>query len=109
MSELNLDLLFIGLFISFSATAIAATRWCGPTWFQRNGLCFAVLSISMGVFSSDIQPDMAVAVLKPFIDSLTTILAIVSTVIAAFGEVIWRLIHRDELTVGQVLRSFVNS
>jgi hypothetical protein len=109
MSELNLTLLVIGLFISFFATGVAATRWCGPSWFQRNGLCFAVLSISMGTFSSDIQPDMTIMVLKPLIESLTVVLAIVSTVIAAFGEIIWRIIHRGELTAGEILMGFVNS
>ena len=109
MSELNLTLLIVGLFVSFFSTGLAATKWGGPTWFQRNGLCFAVLSISMGAFSSDIQPEMAIMVLKPLIEGLTVALAIVGTVIAAFGEVIWRLIHRSESTAGEILKSFVNS
>ncbi|WP_426009019.1 hypothetical protein [Aeromonas salmonicida] len=109
MSELNLTLLIIGLFISFFLTGFAATKWCGPTWFQRNGLCFSVMSISVSAFASDIQPDMTIMVLKPYLENLTVGLAILGTIIAAFGEVIWRLIHRNELTVGEILKSFVNS
>jgi hypothetical protein len=109
LSEFNLILLLVGLVISLFATLIAAFGLCGPTWFQRTGLCFAVLSIAQGVFASDIQPEMTIVVLKPVLEGAAVIFSMIGTVIAAFGEVIWCVLHKKGGSAGEIIKKYVNS
>ncbi len=107
--EIVLTLFVAGILICLVGTIIAATKWCGATWFQRNGACLAILSVALGVFSTEIQPDMAIAVLKPVLNSSIAILALLGAFVGAFGEVIWNVIHRGNRSFGDVMRQFVNS
>lgn len=109
MTGFNLILLAAIFVVSFFLLIVSATLWCGPTWFQRTGLCFAALSISLGAYSSDIQPEMAVYVLKPFIDHSVVVFSMIGVVIAAFGEVIWHLLHPQNRSCREIMKEFVNS
>lgn len=107
--EIQLTLLFTAVVISFVSIIISFFGWCGPTWTQRLGLCFAVLSIALGVFSSDIKPDMNLWVLKPYIDGSVIIFSLIGAVIGSIGELIWKLIHPQGRMRAEIIKELVNT
>ena len=109
MAETNLTLLLIGTIASLVVTAGCLTKVCGPTWFQRMGLCTAIMAIALSAFVSDIHPDMAISIFKPFIEKVIVVLVILSAMVGAFGEVIWNLLHNRESSRGEILRHYVRS
>ncbi|EJG1819820.1 hypothetical protein BS056_RS22960 [Vibrio parahaemolyticus] len=107
--EIQLSILFVAVVISLVAIIFSFFGCCGPTWTQRLGLCFAVLSIALGVFSSDIKPDMNLWVLKPYIDNCVVIFSLIGAIIGSIGELIWKLIHPQGKTRPEIFKEFVNS
>ncbi|EJI1281232.1 hypothetical protein ACT21L_004659 [Vibrio vulnificus] len=107
--EIQLTALVIALLLSIVLMVGALFGLCGPTWTQRLGLCFAILSIALGVFSSDIEDGMWISLLKPYIENIVVICSLFGGVIGSFGEVIWKLIHPRGRTRAEVLKESVNS
>jgi len=107
------DLVFLSCVVVFLLTvvqtAVAATRWCGPVWFQRSGSSMAILALAVSLTSSQAGESTVVHLVKPLLDNVSALFALVGAVIGGFGEVIWTLIHRGDRRIGDVMRSFVNS
>jgi hypothetical protein len=109
MLEFQLTMLIIVLIISFILIIYALTGECGPTWTQRLGICFSIVSIALGVFSSEITTDMWMNVLNPYINNISIGSALFGAIIGSLGEVIWKLIHPGNIKRGEILKSFVIS
>lgn len=109
MVDLVFLLCVIGLLLAVVQTVVAATRWCGPVWFQRSGTSMAILALAVSLTSSQADESTVVLLFKPVLENVSLLLTLVGAVIGGFGEVIWTLIHRGDKRFGDVMRGFVNS
>jgi len=109
MIDVVFVLCVIGLFVAVVHTVVAATRWCGPVWFQRGGTSMAILALAVTTMSSQNNESIVVLLSESVVNNVSVVLTLIGAVVGGFGEVIWTLIHRGDKRFGDVMRGFVNS